>query len=163
MNSLGFPSQGRWWAEMWWAFLRMTNIQSSHSDCFWHHTPLRNAYRGTLLFSLKSSDELERTDAQSFWRNQLCFPKMIRLLSAAPWPIRLRKDLISQAKGTIWHPRPELWSLWPLNGSLVTLRQFYPSYRSCWVQGSPLPYLRYTWRPSRQTAFSRPVSWKEMT
>ncbi len=28
--------------------------------------------------------------------------------------------VLSQANGTIWHPRPELWALylWPLNGSL---------------------------------------------
>ncbi len=31
------------------------------------------------------------------------------------------RDLLSQANGTIWHPRPELWALyiWPLNGSLL--------------------------------------------
>ncbi len=30
------------------------------------------------------------------------------------------QNLLSQVNGTIWHPRPELWSLhvWPLNGSL---------------------------------------------
>ncbi len=33
----------------------------------------------------------------------------------------LERDLLSQANGTIWHPRPELWALyiWPLNGSLL--------------------------------------------
>ncbi len=36
----------------------------------------------------------------------------------APWAVPLRRDLLSQANGTIWHPRPELWALyiWPLNG-----------------------------------------------
>ncbi len=39
-----------------------------------------------------------------------------------PWPIPLRRDLLSQANGTLWHPRPELWALhvWPINGSLST-------------------------------------------
>ncbi len=34
--------------------------------------------------------------------------------------IPLRRDLLSQANGTIWHPRPELWALnvWLLDGSL---------------------------------------------
>ncbi len=40
---------------------------------------------------------------------------------SSPWPVPLRQDLLSQANGTIWHPRPELWALyiWPLNGSLL--------------------------------------------
>ncbi len=40
---------------------------------------------------------------------------------SSPWPMPLRRDLLSQANGTIWHPRPELWALyiWPLNGSLL--------------------------------------------
>ncbi len=40
---------------------------------------------------------------------------------SSPWPVPLRRDLLSQANGTIWHPRPELWALyiWPLNGSLL--------------------------------------------
>ncbi len=42
---------------------------------------------------------------------------VVRVDSATP----LRRDLLSQANGTIWHPRPELWALyiWPLNGSLL--------------------------------------------
>lgn len=51
--------------------------------------------------------------------------EMASLLSAAPWPIPLRRDLLSQAGGTIWHPQPELWNLvvWPLGGS----RQAFPT------------------------------------
>ncbi len=47
--------------------------------------------------------------------------ELTQLLTAAPWPVPLRRDLLSQANGTIWHPRPELWALyvWPLNGSLL--------------------------------------------
>ncbi len=54
------------------------------------------------------------------WRNQPWVSELFQLLEAAPWPIPLRRDLLSQANGTIWHPRPELWALhvWPLNGSL---------------------------------------------
>ncbi len=35
------------------------------------------------------------------------------VLTAAPWPITLRRDLLSQANGTIWHPQPELWAVLP--------------------------------------------------
>ncbi len=55
------------------------------------------------------------------WRNQPWLSELTQLLTAAPWPVPLRRDLPSQANGTIWHPRPELWALyiWPLNGSLL--------------------------------------------
>ncbi len=56
------------------------------------------------------------------WRNQHWFAGLSRLLTAAPWPIPLRRDLLSQANRMIWHPQPVLWALhlWPLNGSLRT-------------------------------------------
>lgn len=49
----------------------------------------------------------------------------ICILSAAPWPIHLRKDLLSSRYWAIWHPQPELWALhvWPLNGNLRTSQQ----------------------------------------
>ncbi len=55
------------------------------------------------------------------WRNQPWLSELTQLLTAAPWTVPLRRDLLSQANGTIWHPRPELWALyiWPLNGSLL--------------------------------------------
>ncbi len=54
------------------------------------------------------------------WRNQHWFAELARLLTAALWPIPLRRDLLSQENGTIWLPQPEQWvlHLWPLNGSL---------------------------------------------
>ncbi len=54
------------------------------------------------------------------WRNQPWVSELFQLLKAIPWPIPFRRDLLSQANGTIWHPRPELWALhvWPLEGSL---------------------------------------------
>ncbi len=41
------------------------------------------------------------------WRNQPWLSELTPLLTAAPWPVPLRRDLLSQANGTIWHPRPE--------------------------------------------------------
>ncbi len=59
----------------------------------------------------------------SLWRNQPRVSELFQLLEAAPWPIPLRRALLSQANGTLWHPRPELWALhvWPLNGGLLCL------------------------------------------
>ncbi|KAL0157928.1 hypothetical protein M9458_046004, partial [Cirrhinus mrigala] len=39
------------------------------------------------------------------------FSDLVLLASAPPWRIPLRKDLLSQGKGTISHPRPDLWNL----------------------------------------------------
>ncbi|KAI2648848.1 ORF V: Enzymatic polyprotein [Labeo rohita] len=41
-----------------------------------------------------------------FWPNRTWFSDLVLLASAPPWRIPLRKDLLSQGKGTIWHPRP---------------------------------------------------------
>ncbi len=58
------------------------------------------------------------------WKNQPWLSELTELLTAAPWPVPLRRDLLSQVNGAIWHPRPELWALylWPLNGSLPASR-----------------------------------------
>ena len=61
-----------------------------------------------------------------FWKNQAWFPVLMQLADIAPWPVPLRRDLLSQARGSIWHPHPELWSLhvWALNGyPLVSQRE----------------------------------------
>ncbi len=52
------------------------------------------------------------------WPNQPWFPDLTELLGAPPWPIPVRKDMLSQVDGSVWYPNPELWSLhvWPLQG-----------------------------------------------
>ncbi len=44
---------------------------------------------------------------------------LMLLATAPPWPIPMRKDLLSQRRGTLWHPRPDLWKLhvWSLDGT----------------------------------------------
>ncbi len=39
-------------------------------------------------------------------------------LVSASWEIPIRRDLLSQLQGKIWHPQPELWKLWvwPIQG-----------------------------------------------
>ncbi len=51
--------------------------------------------------------------------NKLWFPELVEMLVAPPWTIPLKRDLLSQAQGKIWHPNPESWSLhvWPLDGA----------------------------------------------
>ncbi len=41
------------------------------------------------------------------WRNRPWVLELFQLLKAALWPIPLRRDLLSQANSTTWHPRPE--------------------------------------------------------
>ncbi len=36
---------------------------------------------------------------------------LMLLVTAPPWQIPLRKDLLTQRRGTLWHPRPDLWKL----------------------------------------------------
>ncbi len=57
-----------------------------------------------------------------FWPTRTWFPELILLATAPPWHIPLRKDLLSQGLGTIWHPRPDLWNLhvWLLDGTRQT-------------------------------------------
>ncbi len=51
-----------------------------------------------------------------FWPTRVWFSDIMSLLVGQPWQIPLRSP--SQAGGTIFHPRPELWKLWvwPLVG-----------------------------------------------
>ncbi len=47
------------------------------------------------------------------WPTQTWFPELISLATAPPWRIPLRKELLSQGLGTIWHPHPDLSGLPP--------------------------------------------------
>ncbi len=53
-----------------------------------------------------------------FWPSQTWFSELIPLLYQSPWEITIRRDLLSQLQGKIWHPQPELWKLWvwPIQG-----------------------------------------------
>ncbi len=46
-----------------------------------------------------------------YWPNRTWFPELMLLATAPPWQIPLRRDLLSQRGGTLWHPRPDLWNL----------------------------------------------------
>jgi len=38
--------------------------------------------------------------------------RTLKVLESPPWQVPIRRDLLSQAGGTIFYPRPELWRLW---------------------------------------------------
>ncbi|KAL1270896.1 hypothetical protein QQF64_029912 [Cirrhinus molitorella] len=46
-----------------------------------------------------------------FWPTRTWFADLMLHATVPPWKIPLRKDLLSQGDGTIWHPRPDLWNL----------------------------------------------------
>ncbi|CAM4654716.1 unnamed protein product [Leuciscus chuanchicus] len=52
------------------------------------------------------------------WPGRVWFPDLVSLLDGHPLELPVRRDLLSQAGGSIFHPRPELWNLWawPLRG-----------------------------------------------
>ncbi len=66
-----------------------------------------------------------------FWPGRVWFSDLISLLDGSPWEIPVRRDLLSQAEGMIFHPRPELWKLWawPLGGATHSFRSLN---RGCW-------------------------------
>ncbi len=54
-----------------------------------------------------------------YWPTRTWFPELMFLVTAPPWQIPLRKDLLTQRRGTLWHLRPDLWKLhvWSLDGT----------------------------------------------
>ncbi len=64
-------------------------------------------------------DEAQVLLVAPYWPNRTCFPELMLLATAPPWQIPLRRDLLSQRGGTLWHPRPDLWNLhlWSLDGT----------------------------------------------
>ncbi len=54
-----------------------------------------------------------------YWPTRTWFPELMLLVTAPPWQIPLRKDLLTQRRGTLWHPRPDLCKLhvWSLDGT----------------------------------------------
>ncbi len=40
-----------------------------------------------------------------YWPNRTWFPELMLLATAPPWPIPLRKDPLSQRRGTLWGQR----------------------------------------------------------
>ncbi|XDV43285.1 hypothetical protein PO909_011790 [Leuciscus waleckii] len=52
-----------------------------------------------------------RESGFSLWKSRPWFPDLVQLMARVPWPVPLRKCLLTQANGTIWHLRPDSWAL----------------------------------------------------
>ncbi|XP_038153414.1 uncharacterized protein LOC119791417 [Cyprinodon tularosa] len=55
-----------------------------------------------------------------WWPSKPWVAEIIQVLSAEPWPLPVRRDLLSQAQGEIYHPHPDhlaLWA-WPVKGGI---------------------------------------------
>ncbi len=54
-----------------------------------------------------------------YWPTRTWFPELMLLVTAPPWQIPLRRDLLTQRRGTLWHPCSDLWRLhvWSLDGT----------------------------------------------
>ncbi|XP_023819243.1 uncharacterized protein LOC105357907 [Oryzias latipes] len=46
------------------------------------------------------------------WPGKHWLADIIQMLHSQPWPLPLRRDLLSQARGEIFHPHPERLALW---------------------------------------------------
>ncbi|KAL0150580.1 hypothetical protein M9458_054173 [Cirrhinus mrigala] len=88
-----------------------------------------------------------------FWPNRTWFLELVLLSSIPPWCVPLRKDLLSQGKGTIWHPRPDLWNLhlWSLDATKRTPETLHPQ----WPTGRSVEPLKSVgfWALSMKMAF----------
>ena len=101
---------------------------SKSKDALTHEWPRRPLYAFPPVSLLTQVVERVREERCSvllvapLWTSQPWFPIVMQLASTAPWPVPLRRDLLSQANGSIWHPHPELWSLhvWTINGYPLT-------------------------------------------
>ncbi|KAL0191950.1 hypothetical protein M9458_010246, partial [Cirrhinus mrigala] len=60
-----------------------------------------------------------------FWPNRTWFSELMLLSSIPPWCIPLSMDFLSQEKGTIWHPRPDLWNLHLWTSETFHLQRLY--------------------------------------
>ncbi len=60
------------------------------------------------------------------WPTQTWFADLNSLLLGMPWPLPLLPDLLTQARGEIFHPAPQKWNLvaWPLSGSICLVKVY---------------------------------------
>ncbi len=85
----------------------------------WAQTNLRSLKATHVMGKMNhGADMLSRNNVSS--GEWTLHPLAVQKVCEDPWQIPLRRDLLSQANGRLWHPRPKLWALyvWPLNESL---------------------------------------------
>ncbi len=106
------------------------------------------------------------------WKNHHWISDLSQLLTAAPWPIPLRRYLLSQANRTICPPPCSSCAIYcpiykssvahppeavpPLSGEQNYLPPppplcsscaiYCPIYKSCWTRATPLPHSKFMWQ-----------------
>lgn len=102
-----------------------------------------------------------------YWPSKHWLAEITQLHYREPWPMLLRRDLLSQARGEILHPHPERLALWAwqrpfmtanglfLRDGAQTYRRFSfsvlllwyrLSYKTWWTKGNLSPLLRCVWQ-----------------
>ncbi len=87
-----------------------------------------------------------------FWPGRVWFQDLISLLDGSPWEIPVRRDLLSQTEGMLFHPRPKLWKLWvwPLRGPVNVCNPCSPRERDAASQGHtsgiPTRAMLHSWK-----------------
>ncbi len=116
-------STPRWWSrfgrslvEPRWTCLRLERPHNVPSGSLWLIQlpwcwPRLRLYTFPLISLLP--EVLERVRRDKIPRTgRPWFADLVGLLEDSPWEIPVWRDLLSQAGGTIFYPRPELWKLW---------------------------------------------------
>ncbi|CAM4634752.1 unnamed protein product [Leuciscus chuanchicus] len=70
-----------------------------------------SCFQYVLLSAASREDEEQVLLVVPYWPNRTGFPEPVLLATVPPWPIPLRKDLLSQRRGTLWHLRLHFWKL----------------------------------------------------
>lgn len=68
---------------------------------------------------------------------QMAQPAMVSradgIIGGLPWAVSLRRNLLSQARGTIWHPSTELWNLYVFHVAAISAFHFLSQLEICSV------------------------------
>ncbi len=120
---------GEFWARLGWICLRLVRHRTVPSGSLW----LIQLCWGWMLcyrlcrgfvctpFPDRSAQRSSRESAPGwgpsivinpYWPGRVWFSDLISLLDGSGWRIPVRRDLLSQVEGMIFHPCSELWKLW---------------------------------------------------
>lgn len=93
--------------------------QNTGADTLWRRGPRPGEWRIALLqgaLERVHQDTVWLTLIATRWPGRVCFSDRVPLLDGSSLQIPIRRDLLSKAGGSIFHPRPEQWKLraWPL-------------------------------------------------
>ncbi len=106
-----------------WTMVAGVSLGTDALACSWPRGLRKYAFPPVSLLAQTlckvREDEEQVLLVAPYWPNLTFFPELMLLVTAPPWQIPLRRDLLSQRGGTLWRPRPDLWNLhvWSLDGT----------------------------------------------